>query len=171
MGGSVAIELAVQRPDLVSELVIGEGNVTPGGGMATKAIAQQSFADFIAEGYPQILTTRRAKAQDGDSHSAFLFGAWSKADPVGLHGNSTALVNVSDDFMQRFLTLPVKRSFIYGERSYPGNTGTITPDAPDPELLGLNGVTVEVVPDAGHSLMRDNLDGFVSVLNRCLARK
>ena len=32
MGGTVAIMLAISRPDLVSKLIVGEGNIVPGGG-------------------------------------------------------------------------------------------------------------------------------------------
>ena len=35
MGGTVAIMLAISRPDLVSKLIVGEGNLVPGGGAGT----------------------------------------------------------------------------------------------------------------------------------------
>jgi pimeloyl-ACP methyl ester carboxylesterase len=41
MGGSVAITLAALRPDLVSRLIIAEGNLDPGGGMVSTRIAEQ----------------------------------------------------------------------------------------------------------------------------------
>ncbi len=36
MGGTVAIILAISRPDLVSKLIVGEGNIVPGGGGSYK---------------------------------------------------------------------------------------------------------------------------------------
>src|SRR4026208_162235 len=41
-GGAVAISLASLRPDLVSRLVLMEANLDPGGGLASKGIAEQS---------------------------------------------------------------------------------------------------------------------------------
>lgn len=55
MGGAIAITLAVERPDLVSQLVLAEPNLTPGGGFVSKVIASQTEADFHDGGHDQLL--------------------------------------------------------------------------------------------------------------------
>ena len=62
----------------------------------------------------------------------------------------------------------MKRTFLYGETSLPENTGDVTADAPDPNELKENGITVAVVPGVGHQLMIVNPDGFIEVLRAVL---
>ncbi len=47
MGGTVGIMLALSRPDLVSNLIVGEGNVTSGGGAATRRIASHGETKYV----------------------------------------------------------------------------------------------------------------------------
>ena len=169
MGGSVAIALALEHPEMVSHLVVGEGNLTPGGGAATRHFASFSAEDFAEKELPRILAGRRAAAIEGDPQAAFVAGVWTHVDPMGLHGNSRALVELSDDFEEAFLSLDIPRTFVYGEQTYPGNTGEVTADAPDPEKLAKRGVSISVVPDTGHNLMLGHLGGFIEVLRQVLA--
>ena len=78
------------------------------------------------------------------------------------------MVNISSDFKERFLRLDVPRTFIYGQQNYPCEGGTVRPDAPDPRELGKSGVNIGVVAGAGHHMMLDNLDGYISVLRTAL---
>jgi len=168
MGGTVAIFLALQRPDLVANLIVCEGNLTPGGGPATRHIASFSRDNYVSEIYPEELGHWRKGAVAGDPWNTFLLSAWGTADPSGLHGNSVSLVNLDDAFKDRYLSLPMRRTFIYGERSLPNRPEDVTADAPDPRELQAHGVAVSVVPNAGHVMMLDNLDGFVEVLRQAI---
>jgi len=168
MGGTVAIMLALQRPDLVANLIVGEANLTPGGGLATRHIASFSRDDYVSKTYPEELDQWREGAVADDPGSTFLLSAWGSADPSGLHGNSVSLVNLDDSFKDRYLSLPMRRTFIYGERSLPDRPEDVTADAPDPGELQAHGVTVSVVPNAGHSMIFDNLDGFVEALQQAI---
>src|SRR5512143_1951443 len=51
MGGAVAITLAAMRPELVARLALMEGNLDPGGGLASKSIAEQTEESFCARGF------------------------------------------------------------------------------------------------------------------------
>ncbi len=164
MGGSVAIALALRRPDLVSSLVVGEANLTPGGGAATRRIAATEVGDFVARAFPALLAAQREAARGGDARAAFIAGAWAQADPRALHANACALVGLPDDFAERFLSLTLPRTFLYGETSHPGATGAATPDAPDPAWLAARGVATAIVPGCGHDLMLANPDGFATAL-------
>lgn len=164
MGGTVAILVALQRPDLVANLIVGEGNLTPGGGVATRHITSFSRDEYVGEIYPEELGQWRKGAVTGDPRDASMLSAWGTADPSGLYGNSVSLVNLDDTFKERYLSLPMRRTFIYGEHSLPTRPEDVKADAPDPDELEAHGVTVSVVPNAGHDLMLDNLDGFVQAL-------
>ena len=43
MGGSVAISLAALRPELVSRLIVAEGNLDPGGGLVTDGTSGDTY--------------------------------------------------------------------------------------------------------------------------------
>ena len=54
MGGSVAIQLAITRPDLVGNLIVGEGNVTSGGGGLVRQIVAHDEAEFVGSAFPKM---------------------------------------------------------------------------------------------------------------------
>ena len=168
MGGSVGISLALSRPDLVENLIVSESNLTAGGGASSRPIAAFALEEFVAREFPRAQAERRRDAANGDSGATFLAGAWAHVDPVGLHGNATTLVNIPSDFKERFLRLDVPRTFIYGRQDYPGEGAPVRPDAPDPQELTESGVRIAVVAEAGHHMMLDNLDGYISVLRSAL---
>jgi pimeloyl-ACP methyl ester carboxylesterase len=62
MGGSVAITLAALRPDLVSRLIIAEGNLDPGGGFVSTGIAEQTERGFETTGTGRSWSDSWAKA-------------------------------------------------------------------------------------------------------------
>ena len=168
MGGTVAIELALQRPDLVANLIVGEANLTPGGGVASRRIASVSADEYVGERFPEEIAEWRAGAVAGDPDAKFRLSAWGRADPAGLHGNSVALVNLDASFKDRYVNLEMRRTFIYGEHTFPERLEDVTPDAPDPDELREHAIAVSVVPDAGHGLMWDNLDGFVEIFKQAI---
>jgi len=164
MGGTVAIMLALYRPDLVSNLIVGEGNVTPGGGAATRNIASHTLVEYVREIFPQTRKDLFQAATDGDSIASLLSGMWLTASASSLHGNSRSLVNLDPSLKAKFFNLSIPRTFTYGEKSLPENSGEVGPDAPEPSELKSHGINIGVVPNAGHVQMLENLDGFVSVL-------
>jgi hypothetical protein len=107
-------------------------------------------------------------AINGDSLSDFLWTARSGADPRGIHGNARALVELADDFEERFLALPVERHYVYGEQGYPGHTGQITAEPPDPGLLRANGIGSHIVPGVGHPMMIEDPVATAKVLGSVL---
>lgn len=166
MGGTVAIKLALARPDLVSKLIVGEGNVTPGGGGLASQIAAHDEATFINREYPRMLAELFEKAQDGDVIGLRRINVWKHASPLGLYRNARALVGVEETLMNKFLSMSIPRTFIYGEKSVPSNPDEVGADTPLPDELNAHGVNTEIVPNAGHGQMFDNLDGFVDILSR-----
>ena len=168
MGGSVGIALAMARPDLVSKLIVCEGNLSPGGGVASRVIAAQDAAEFVASGFAARMADMEQAAREGSAFATFLCGARTGADPRGVHGNARALVELPADFEARFLALPVERHFVYGEETFPKTAGEATADAPDPGRLGRNGVGVHVVPGVGHGLMIEDPAAAAQILTPLL---
>lgn len=168
MGGTVAIYLALQRPDLVSNLIVCEGNITSGGMAATRLFTSVPECDFVNEFFPNKLSNWREDGRNGDKMAQWRCGAWEGTDFAGIYKNSAALVDLEPGFKQKFFSLQMKRTFVYGEASLPENTGEITADAPDPNELQENGISVAVVPGVGHQMMIVNPDGFVNVLTAAL---
>lgn len=163
-GGSVGIALALARPDLVARLVVAEGNLTPGGGGTSRRIATMSPEEFETGGLAGITDRLRAKAIAGDARAATIYGAWRLADPRALHANARALVDLPLTFAHDFFALPMPRCFVYGEVTFATAPAAPRPDAPDPGWLRANGVDVQVVPGAGHAMVRDNPAGFAAAL-------
>lgn len=91
---------------------------------------------------------------------------WKHISPLGLYRNAIALAAVDDGTLDAFLALPIKRTFIYGENTFPNTPKTVGPDTPSPDVLRARGIAVEIVSNAGHGQMFDNLDGFVDILSK-----
>lgn len=168
MGGAVAISVALSRPDLVSRLVVCEGNLKPGGGEASRRIAASDRDTFIATDDPEWMNGLAKAAVDGAALPDFLWAASCGADPRGVHANARALVDLADDFEDRFLALRLERHYVYGGQGFPGTTGKVLPDLPDPDLLRANGVGVHVVPGVGHPMMIEDPVATASVLGPLL---
>jgi pimeloyl-ACP methyl ester carboxylesterase len=198
MGGTVGIMLAILRPDLVANLIVAEANISPGGGDATRRITSYSETEYVNEAHQRFLEEVRMGEREGSAIAAFINAAWSKADPSGLYNSSVALVELDPIFKEQFLELSIPRTFIYGEESLPKDRNELPrrkrtgypkaesfispqsggvlnpirnkaqPDAPDPEELERFGVQIAIVPNAGHAMMFDNLNGFVNEVEQAI---
>jgi pimeloyl-ACP methyl ester carboxylesterase/L-amino acid N-acyltransferase YncA len=145
LGGSVAISLAAQRPDLVGELVVAEPNLDPGVGTMSARIAAMDEDAFVADGFRRLV-----EAEDAADSVATL-RRWS---PRGLHRTAVSLLAERPaTFRQQLTALRMPKRYLTGEL-----TGE------DLVALRATGCDVRVVPGAGHGLMGDNLDGFVDRL-------
>jgi pimeloyl-ACP methyl ester carboxylesterase len=146
MGGSVAITLAAIRPDLVSRLVIAEGNLDPGGGIISTGIADQTEGEFETTGHRALI--EQALANGWVTRVA----TFRASSPLGLYRSAVWLVKGTQPTMrERLYALRIPRAFLFGERSLP-----------DPELerLASQGIDVLVVPKAGHDMPFDNPSGL-----------
>jgi len=166
MGGTVAVKLALARPDLVGKLVIGEGNVTSGGGALVRQIISHEEADFVDTVFPKMLAGIFDDAKSGDPIGLRRNNVWKNISPLGLYRNAQALYGVPDTLLDDFLSLSIPTTFVYGGNSLPTTPQDAGADTPWPDYLIASEVNIEVVPNAGHGLMFDNLDGFVEVLLR-----
>ncbi|WP_261992295.1 alpha/beta fold hydrolase [Streptomyces sp. MS191] len=147
MGGAVAVRLAASRPDLVARLVVAEPNLYPGGGMFSSPVVAQDEETFVRDGFARMLA-----AVDRPDYAARL----RLADPRAVHRSAVALVEgAAPPEGELLAALDRPRAFLVGEYSLP--------DA-DAERMAALGVPVFEVPKAGHNLMIDNPEGFVTAL-------
>ncbi len=150
MGGSIAILLADARPDLVSHLIVAEGNLDPGPGFVSGRIVSVSEQIFTTSKYYEFCQQMR----DAGYHD--YAGTVRASDPVCLYRSAASLIaDRSPTYRERFYRLSLPRTFIFGEQTLPD---------PNEQMLREQGIDVRVVPRAGHDMMGDNPDGFAHAI-------
>ena len=150
MGGSIAILLAHDRPDLISKLIVAEGNLDPGPGFVSGRITSMSEGAFVDEGCTRFLS----EVISAGYHD--YAGTVRAADPVGLHRSATDLIaDRIPTYRQMFYQLEIPRTYIFGEKTLPD---------PDEETLRSCDIDVRIVANAGHDMMGDNPDGFARAI-------
>lgn len=160
MGGSVAITLAALRPDLVGRLVVAEANLDRGGGPLSRHIASQSEEAFTSRGFRHLLEQVRREAKAEGGWQAIYLATLSASAPHALYRSARSLVEGTRPTMrERLLGMTIPRAFLFGERSLPD---------PDAQQLPAAGIRVLMVPGAGHPMMHENLEGFVTALAAAL---
>ena len=146
MGGSIAILLAYDRPDLISRLIVAEGNLDPGPGFVSGRIASMSEGSFVGEGYERFMSEIRSAGFHDYA------GTVRAADPVGLYRSATNLIaDRTPTYREMFYQLEIPKTYIFGEKSLPD---------PDEGTLRSCNIDVRIVANAGHDMMNDNPDGF-----------
>jgi pimeloyl-ACP methyl ester carboxylesterase len=150
MGGSIAIEAAGLLGSRVRHLVLSEPNLHPGGGIFSRAIAAQSQAGYVAEGHA---ATIDEATQAGNLMWA---GSMAIADALAVHRAATSLVRGSSpSWYDQLRRLTIPRVVLFGARSLPD---------PDFDALRKDGITVAVIPDAGHSMAEENPSGLAHAI-------
>jgi pimeloyl-ACP methyl ester carboxylesterase len=154
LGGSIAISLAAQRPDLIERLVVIEPNLDPGVGTTSAEIAAYSEEDFVNVGFSAIVGDILRSGDGGNADSAEWGRTMQRWSTRGLHRTAVSLL------AERPQTFREQLAAFDGPRRY--ISGALTREELAP--LRKAGCEVRVVEGAGHSVMADNLDGFVEAL-------
>ncbi len=123
-------------------------------GFASSGIAAQSEEEFRTKGFHDLL-------QEFLEQKWFAWhGTLQAAAPHAVYRSAVSLVSDTRPTMrERFLALPIPRTYILGEKSLPD---------PDKDRLEAQGIQVLVVPNAGHGMMLDNPEGFAQTLQVAL---
>jgi pimeloyl-ACP methyl ester carboxylesterase len=160
MGGSAAITLAAERPDLVSALVAAEANLDPGVGTLSAQIASFPEADYITSGHRKMLRAAILDGLRGDTAMAAYAASFGVADPLGTHRSAVGLLQGTEPSMRHNLVrLDRPRAFVFGQHNLPDT---------DQTRLPREGVDILVIPQAGHAMMEDNPDAFAEIIGEWL---
>jgi pimeloyl-ACP methyl ester carboxylesterase len=156
MGGAVAVVLAARHPRLVARLVLVDPNLdpaTPATSSASSGIAAYSEEDFLAHGWAETL----------DRVGAHWASTMRLAGRAALYRSAVHLARGTRPATRQILRdLPIPRTLLY-----PAVDGSPTGEAG----LVASGIRVEAVPDCGHNLMLDNVDGFARAVATALAAR
>ena len=154
MGGAVAIVAAAAPGARVRRLVLSEPNLDVGGGVFSRVIASVSEAEYVARGHAADVL---AAATDDPAWS----GSLAVAAPWAVHRDAVSLVvGSAPSWRAQLLGLAMPRTLIFGSRSLPDD---------DHATLPSQGVRVDVVPEAGHSMAVENPAGLAQAIARALA--
>lgn len=148
MGGAVAVVLAHRRPGLVSRLVLAEANLDafPPPAAGSSGIASYGEGEFVDGGYARVL----------EKVGPLWAATMRLADPRALHRTAVGLRRGSDPVMRTILEgLAIERVYLQG---------ALSGELPGGEGLEAAGVRVVTVPGAGHNVMFDNPDAFVTAV-------
>jgi pimeloyl-ACP methyl ester carboxylesterase len=159
MGGSVAIALAVARPDLVSGLVVAECNFDPEDATFSQMIVDQAPTEeaYVASGHAEIVAQAEGWAASKPVLGS-LPGTLRAADPRAVYRCSVTLVECR--LRETFFGLRVPRTYVFGAQTLPHH---------HQPLLAAGGVPVAVIPEAGHMMMRENAEAFAAIVASALS--
>jgi pimeloyl-ACP methyl ester carboxylesterase len=152
MGGSIAVLLAGLIPGGPASLMNIEGNLIGADCATSRRTAAVSYESFRARLMRQLIIAARSSEERGMR----LWAEWSaKSDPLAFTKSARSLVAWSDsgDLLRRFLALPCRRAYFYGERN-----------RMMPALSRLGETPTVMVSRSGHFLMIDNPDEFYTKL-------
>ncbi len=161
MGGAVAVMVASERPDLVCDLVLAEGNLTDGpGGFASFAVGHAE-EEYVNDWFPAFLASRLEEAKSESGVLAIHLGMAQAAAPWAVYRMSQSLNagSVKPPLMDRFLSLALPRAYFVGAQSELDEWD----DTLRTELIGRGGDWV-VVPGAEHQMNFDNPQGFADAI-------
>jgi len=160
MGGGVAILVAAARPQIVSLLIMAEGNLGPEG--EPEPIAAQSEQAFVERGFSDLLAgqTRDAEAQPAGLRAAHL-GITRVVAPYAIHRAVVGEAHDTDPPLRSILKdLPMRRWYLDGAESEP----------PSPrDDLKAAGVEFLVVADTGHAMGLQNPNGLAKAVAEIVA--
>jgi pimeloyl-ACP methyl ester carboxylesterase len=145
MGGLTALLLAHQEPDRVLSFTDIEGNLAPEDCFLSRQILTHPADDdgFLGD------FTERARRSSSASSALFAASLRHKVRPGAARGIFASMVDLSDhgDLMTKFLALPCRRMFMYGEEN-----ATLSYLA----KLAAGGVELAEIPHSGHWPMYAN---------------
>ncbi len=154
MGGAIAILVAAQQPERIRRFIASEPALDTMAGPSILAVAAQSETDYVAHGHSAAI---QAAIESGNPIWA---GSLAASSPIAIHREAKSrLLGGTPSWREQLVSLPIPRTILFGERSLPHSDYLNLPGA---------GISVDVVPDAGHSMMWENPSGLAGAIQRAL---
>ncbi|AEV30157.1 putative hydrolase or acyltransferase of alpha/beta superfamily [Sphaerochaeta pleomorpha str. Grapes] len=155
LGGAIALSLANLDRKKVSSIILSEANLDASPeGSTSKFIADQSQESFLAKGFLQLIEESRST---GNTMWAATLSHWSPKATYLIA--KSAAEGVTPSWREILYTLPCKKTFIFGERTLP---------TPEYQELSSQGIEIQVVRDAGHSMAWENPQGLAQAIAKAL---
>lgn len=146
MGGLTGLLLADEQPERIASFIDIEGNLAP-----EDCFLSRQIFDHPAEDPTTFLTQFADRAADSCCAASALYSASlpHKVRAGAVRAIFTSIVNLSDHgrLLERFLTLPMPRMFVYGEQS---NTLSYL------STLAAGGVELTEISHSGHFPLYSN---------------
>ena len=163
MGGAVVVMVASERPDLVCDLVLAEGNLSEGPQGFASFAKGRSEEEYVQDWFPKFIASRLEDAKKESGVLAIHLGMAQAAAPWAVYRMSQSLNagSAQPSLRERFLSLDIPRAFVVGGR------GELDEEdlALQTELMQRGGDWV-VVPEAEHQMNFDNPEGFADAIAR-----
>ncbi|MEJ7839842.1 MAG: alpha/beta hydrolase [Thermomicrobiales bacterium] len=156
LGGSIAISLATQRPDLVSRLIVAEPNLDPNSGTFSGQITRFTERAFLERGHSMIVRALHLEERRNPGSQPSFAETVAAADPRVLHRTAVSLREPrSFSFRNQLETLSIPKRFIAGE------------DCIENLTLRNNPYRIDLITiaEAGHVMMHDDPDAFVRAVS------
>ncbi|HPH96136.1 MAG TPA: alpha/beta hydrolase [Anaerolineaceae bacterium] len=156
MGGAVVLSLAARCPECLAGVIISEENLDAGGGFFSRQVAAYTEEDYVTVGHEKMVANSR---REGNTQWA---ASMAVSLPRAIYRQSRSLVEGgTPDWRDTLYALTVPRTFIFGEQSLPD---------PEQERLAGQGIQIEIVPAAGHSMAWENPEGLAAAIRRGIDR-
>ena len=165
MGGVICLYLIEALGTEVKAFFSLEGNLSRKDCIFSGKVASGSCKDFEGKGFEEF----RSKLRETIQKTTFpglknYYQNISKAYPRAIYLSSVSLVKEAcqGNLGQRFLALPVKKWYVFGERSM---------NRPNRIFLDANKIPYFIVPESGHFMMDDQPGVFYRMLFEALDKR
>lgn len=152
LGGAVAIELAHKCRDNVETIVLSESNLDKSKpGAVSYEFGAYDEEDFVNSIFDEAVIENSMK----NSMWAATLSVWSPEAVSRI--SKSAVVGGEPSWREVLYSLKCPRTFIFGERSLPDD---------DKSELEKQGINIEIVKDAGHSMTWENPKGLAEAISK-----
>jgi pimeloyl-ACP methyl ester carboxylesterase len=164
MGGVIGLYVAEALGSRVKIFVNLEGNLGRNDCTFSAMVSASSQEAFESHGFDKFKEElKRAVQKEPSPGLSKYYENVLKADPRSYYLSSVSLVRESckGRLKERFLDLPMKKWYVFGEKS-------VNPDTKS--FLDHHGISYFIVPQSGHFMMDDQPQLFYGMLFNALAR-
>ena len=151
MGGSIALSMTESLKPLLKGVIISEGNLDVGGGLGSKSIYDIGQEQYLSGGHTELI--KNIQEQGNSTWTATA----SICSPKALYqGASSLVLGSSVNWREALYAIKQRAVYLFGEYSLPDEDQTI---------LSKNGVCIDIIPNAGHSMALDNPSGLAQAIH------